>query len=81
MGLVTVITCQQLSTVINRGRGGLKENPPCTPLKEKGKKNTHISRARGVVFTTPTLDECKAIIEAGPAPKSSGKRTRARKQQ
>ena len=37
-----------------------KENPPCTPLKEKGKKNTHISRARGVVFTTPTLDECKA---------------------
>ena len=37
-----------------------KENPPCTPLKEKGKKNTHISRARGVVFTTPTLDECRA---------------------
>ena len=30
---------------------------------------------------TLTLDECKAIIEAGPAPKSSGKRTRARKQQ
>ena len=38
-----------------------KENPPCTLLKEKGKKNTHISRARGVVFTTPTLDECKAV--------------------
>ena len=23
-----------LSTAINRGEGGLKENPPCTPLKE-----------------------------------------------
>ena len=24
-----------LSTAINKGEGGLKENPPCTPLKEK----------------------------------------------
>ena len=23
-----------LSTAINRGGGGLKENPPCTPLKD-----------------------------------------------
>jgi DNA topoisomerase-1 len=30
---------------------------------------------------TLTLDECKAIIEAGPAPKSNSRRTRARKQQ
>ena len=29
-------------------------------LKEKGKKNTHTSRARGGVFTTPTLEECRA---------------------
>ena len=33
-----------LSTVINRGEGGLKENPPCTPLKEN--KGTSI-------FTVP----------------------------
>ena len=33
-----------LSTVINRGGGGLKENPPCTPLKEN--KGTSI-------FTVP----------------------------
>ena len=32
-----------LSTAINRGEGGLKENPPCTPLKEN--KGTSIFTA------------------------------------
>ena len=50
----------RLAEAIESLKEGEKENPPCTPLKEKGKKNTHISRARGVVFTTPTLDECRA---------------------
>ena len=50
----------RLAAAVESLKEGEKENPPCTPLKEKGKKNTHISRARGVVFTTPTLDECKA---------------------
>ena len=34
-----------LSTVINRGGGGLKENPPCTPLKE--------NKGRNSLFTVP----------------------------
>ena len=34
-----------LSTVINRGGGGLKENPPCTPLKE--------DKGRNSLFTEP----------------------------
>ena len=50
----------RLAAAVESLKEGEKENPPCTPLKEKGKKNTHISRARGVVFTTPTLDECRA---------------------
>ena len=57
----------ELTRVVNRLAAAIeslkeaeKENPPCTPLKEKGKKNTHTSRARGGVFTTPTLEECRA---------------------
>ena len=50
----------RLAAAIESLKEGEKENPPCTPLKEKGKKNTHISRARGGVFTTPTLEECSA---------------------
>ena len=34
-----------LSTVINREGGGLKENPPCTPLKE--------NKGRNSLFTIP----------------------------
>ena len=34
-----------LSTVINRGGGELKENPPCTPLKE--------NKGRNSLFTIP----------------------------
>ena len=38
-----------------------KEKSPCTPLKEKGKKNTHTPRARAsMVFTPPTQEECAA---------------------
>ena len=50
----------RLAASIESLKEGEKEKSPCTPLKEKGKKHTHISRARGVVFTTPTLDECRA---------------------
>ena len=32
-----------LSTAINRGEGGLKENPPCTPLKENKGRNSLFS--------------------------------------
>ena len=53
-----------LSTVINRGGGGLKENPPCTPLKEnKGRSYifsepvpVHIARTRVHAQGTPPTE-------------------------
>ena len=50
----------RLAAAIESLKEGEKENPPSTPLKEKGKKNTHTPRARGGVFTAPTLEECRA---------------------
>lgn len=49
----------RLAAAIESLKEAEKENPPCNPLKEKGKKNTHTPCARSGVFTTPTLDECK----------------------
>ena len=54
----------RLAAAVESLKEGEKESPPLTPLKEKGKKNTHIARARGVVFTVPTPDECRAYAAA-----------------
>ena len=53
-----------LSTVINREGGGLKENPPCTPLKENKGRNLlftvpgpgHIARTHAPAQGTPTAE-------------------------
>ena len=53
-----------LSTAINKGEGGLKENPPCTPLKEnKGRSYifsepvpVHIARTRVHAQGTPPTE-------------------------
>ena len=50
----------RLAAAVESLKEGEKEKSPCTPLKEKGKKNTHTPRARGSVFVPPTLDECSA---------------------
>ena len=57
----------RLAAAIESLKEAEKENSPCTPLKEKGTKNTHTVRARGGMFTTPTLDECRAYA-ANPLP-------------
>lgn len=50
----------RLAAAVESLKEGEKEKSPCTPLKEKGKKNTHTLRARGSVFVPPTLDQCTA---------------------
>jgi len=56
-----------LSTVINRGGGGLKENPPCTPLKE--------NKGRNYIFTEPGpghIAHTRAHAQGTPPSKSPG---------
>ena len=79
-----------LSTVINRGVGGLKENPPCTPLKENKGRNLlftvpgpgHIARTRVHAQGTPPSDgpgpgPVKTDVESpGPGPSQSRRRIR-----
>ena len=55
-----------LSTAINRGEGGLKENPPCTPLKEN--KGTSI-------FSVPVpvpIARTYAPAQGTPTPERTG---------
>jgi len=56
-----------LSTVINRGGGGLKENPPCTPLKE--------NKGRNYIFTVPVpvpIAHTRAHAQGTPPPNCTG---------
>jgi len=46
----------RLAAAMESLKEGEKEKSPRTPLKEKGKKNTHTPRARGMLFITSTLE-------------------------
>lgn len=77
-----------LSTVVNRGGGGLKENPPCTPLKENKGRNSistvpgpgHIARTYAPAQGTPPSDSpgpgsVKTDVGSpGPGPSQSRRR-------
>jgi len=53
----------ELSTAINRVEGGLKENPPCTPLKEN----------RGNINPSPSLSIAPAHAPAQGTPPDGGR--------
>ena len=56
-----------LSTAINRGEGGLKENPPCTPLKE--------NKGRNYISTVPVpvpIARTHAPAQGTPTPERTG---------
>ena len=54
-----------LSTAINREGGGLKENPPCTPLKE--------NKGRNYIFTVPVpIARAHTHAQGTPPPNGTG---------
>ena len=63
-----------LSTVINRGGGGLKENPPCTPLKE--------NKGRSYIFSEPVpvhIARTRVHAQGTPPTESTGTGTVSRR--
>ena len=40
---------------------GKEKIPPCTPLKEKAQEKLPSARARGMVFTKPTVEDVAAL--------------------
>ena len=57
----------ELSTAINRGEGGLKENPPCTPLKE--------NKGRSLIFSVPVpvpIARARTHTQGTPPTESTG---------
>ena len=61
-GLEKVIN--RLDLIAEAVKEGKEKNPPCTPLKEKAQEKLPSARARGMVFTKPTVEEIAAHIKA-----------------
>ena len=61
-GLGEVI--DRLDLIAEVVKEGKEKNPPCTPLKEKAQEKLPSARARGKLFTKPTVEEVAAYIKA-----------------
>ena len=61
-GLEKVIN--RLDLIAEAVKEGKEKNPPCTPLKEKAQEKLPSARARGKLFTKPTVEEIAAHIKA-----------------
>ena len=61
-GLEEVIN--RLDLIAESVKEGKEKNPPCTPLKEKAQEKLPSARARGKLFTKPTVEEIAAHIKA-----------------
>ena len=61
-GLEKVIN--RLDLIAEAVKEGKEKNPPCTPLKEKAQEKLPSARARGNLFTKPTVEEIAAHVKA-----------------
>ena len=61
-GLEEVIN--RLDLIAGPVKEGKEKNPPCTPLKEKAQEKLPSARARGKLFTKPTVEEIAAHVKA-----------------